>query len=61
MMALDADLPVRKLQTAEASIARANYQLVVLGSLLSALAVLGLGLASLPDFVAAEHSTRIWK
>jgi predicted permease len=47
MMALDADLPVRKVQPAEATIVRANYQLGVLGSLLSALAVLGLGLASL--------------
>lgn len=47
MMALDADLPVRKLQPAETAIARANYQLGVLGSVLSALAVLGLGLASL--------------
>jgi ABC-type antimicrobial peptide transport system permease subunit len=47
MMALDADLPVRKLQPAETTIARANYQLGVLGSVLSSLAVLGLGLASL--------------
>jgi predicted permease len=47
MAALDPDLPVRKLQPAEATIARANYQLGVLGSILSSLAVLGLGLASL--------------
>ena len=47
MMALDADLPVRKLQPAAATIARANYQLGVLASVLSSLAVLGLGLASL--------------
>ncbi len=47
MMSLDQDLPVRKLQPAETTIARANYQLGVLESLLSALAVLGLGLASL--------------
>ncbi|HXU79821.1 MAG TPA: FtsX-like permease family protein, partial [Polyangia bacterium] len=47
MTSLDPDLPVRKLQTAEATIARANYQLGVLRSILSALAVLGLGLASL--------------
>ena len=47
MMSLDADLPVRKLQPAEARIARANYQMGVLGTILSALAVLGLGLASL--------------
>jgi predicted permease len=47
MMSLDADLPVRKLQPAEKTIARANYQNGVLGSILSSLAVLGLGLASL--------------
>ena len=47
MAALDPDLPVRKLQPAETTIARANYQEGVLGSILSSLAVLGLGLASL--------------
>lgn len=47
MAALDPDLPVRKLQPAEATIARANYQLGVLRSILSALALLGLGLATL--------------
>jgi putative ABC transport system permease protein len=47
MMSLDRDLPVRRLQPAQAAIARANYQLGVLGSLLSSLALLGLGLASL--------------
>jgi predicted permease len=47
MMSLDQDLPVRKLQPAETTITRANYQLGVLGTLLSSLAVLGLGLASL--------------
>ena len=47
MMSLDPDLPVRKLQPAEATIARANYQMGVLGTILTALAVLGLGLASL--------------
>ncbi len=47
MAALDADLPVRKLQPAATTIAWANYQDGVLGSVLSALAVLGLGLASL--------------
>jgi putative ABC transport system permease protein len=47
MAALDADLPVRRLRTAETTIARANYELGVLGSMLSFLAVLGLGLASL--------------
>ena len=47
MTALDADLPVRKLEPAATTIARANYQDGVLASVLSALAVLGLGLASL--------------
>ncbi|MGH6692285.1 MAG: FtsX-like permease family protein, partial [Gammaproteobacteria bacterium] len=47
MAGLDPDLPVRKLQSAEAAIARANYDLGVLRSMLSSLAVLGLGLACL--------------
>jgi putative ABC transport system permease protein len=47
MAALDPDLPVRKLEPAVTTIARANYQDGVLASVLSALAVLGLGLASL--------------
>jgi len=47
LMALDADLPVRKLQPAAISITRANYQQGVLASMLTGLAVLGLGLASL--------------
>jgi putative ABC transport system permease protein len=47
MAALDSDLPVRELQPAETAIARANYQWQILGSMLSFLAVLGLGLASL--------------
>ncbi len=47
MAALDSDLPIRDLQPAEASIAKANYQWQVLGSMLSFLAALGLGLASL--------------
>jgi predicted permease len=47
MTALDPDLPVRKLQSAETTIARANYGLGVVGSMLSSLALLGLGLASL--------------
>ena len=46
-MSLDADLPVRRLETAQARIVRANYQEGVLSSILSSLAVLGLGLASL--------------
>jgi len=47
MAALDPDLAVRKLQPAATTIAWANYTDGVLGSVLSALAVLGLGLASL--------------
>jgi putative ABC transport system permease protein len=47
MAALAPDLPVRDLQPAEATIAKANHQWKVLGSILSFLAVLGLGLASL--------------
>ena len=47
MAALDPDLAVRKLQPAVTTIAWANYQDGVLGSVLSALALLGLGLASL--------------
>src|SRR3989449_471539 len=47
MMSLDQDLPVRKLQPAETTITRANYQEGVLGIMLSSLAALGLGLASL--------------
>jgi putative ABC transport system permease protein len=44
---LDADLAVRELQPAETSIARANTQWHIVGQMLSFLAVLGLGLASL--------------
>jgi predicted permease len=47
MMSLDQDLPVRRLQPATITITRANYQVGVLGTVLSALALLGLGLASL--------------
>ncbi len=47
MMSFDQDLPIRKLQAADVGIARANYQDGVLATMLSALALLGLGLASL--------------
>jgi predicted permease len=47
MTELDPDLPVRKLQSADATINRANYQLGVLRDMLTIMAVLGLGLASL--------------
>jgi predicted permease len=50
MMALDPDLPVRKLQPAEKTIERANYQDGVLASVLSGLAALGLGLAALGTY-----------
>ncbi|MGH9458121.1 MAG: ABC transporter permease [Thermoanaerobaculia bacterium] len=44
---LDPDLPVRKLQPAEVTIRRANYQLGVLRTMLTSLALLGLALAAL--------------
>jgi ABC-type antimicrobial peptide transport system permease subunit len=47
MAALDPDLPVRKLQPAEATVAQATNGLDIVGDMLSLLAVLGLGLASL--------------
>lgn len=47
IMSLDADLPVRRLESAQTRITRANYQDGVLSTVLSSLAVLGLGLASL--------------
>ena len=47
MTELDPDLPVRRLQPADATIMRFNYQLGVLRDMLAAFAVLGLGLASL--------------
>jgi putative ABC transport system permease protein len=47
MAALDRDLPVRQLQPAETTIAKANSETGVLGSMFSFLAVRGLGLASL--------------
>ncbi len=47
MTQLDADLPVRQLQSADTTIDRANYQTAMLRDILSAFALLGLGLASL--------------
>jgi predicted lysophospholipase L1 biosynthesis ABC-type transport system permease subunit len=47
MTQLDPDLPVRQLQPADITIDRANYQTAMLRDILSAFAVLGLGLASL--------------
>src|SRR5262249_25460148 len=45
--ALDPDLPLRRLEPAAARVPNVNYQDGVLGSVLSALALLGLGLACL--------------
>jgi predicted permease len=47
MTQLDPDLPVRQLQPADITIDRANYQTAILRDILSAFAILGLGLASL--------------
>jgi ABC-type antimicrobial peptide transport system permease subunit len=47
MTQLDADLPIRQLQPADVTIDRANTQTKMLRDILSAFAVLGLGLASL--------------
>lgn len=47
MLQLDPDLPVRELKPGNERIARANYQLGVLRDMLSGIAALGLGLASL--------------
>jgi len=57
LMALDGDVPVRKLQPAATRIARENYQDGVLSSVLSALAVLGLGLASLGVYGVIARAT----
>ena len=46
MTSLDPDLPVRQLQSADATIYRANYQLGVLRDILAAFALLGLALAA---------------
>jgi putative ABC transport system permease protein len=47
MTELDPDLPLRNLETADATIVRANTQTAVLRDMLTAFGVLGLGLASL--------------
>ncbi len=47
MAELDPDLPVRRLQPADARITRAKYQTAVLRDILTGFGVLGLGLASL--------------
>ncbi|HEV8240985.1 MAG TPA: ABC transporter permease [Thermoanaerobaculia bacterium] len=57
MMGIDADLPLRKLQPAENTIARVNYQLGVLRSILSAMGLLGLGLAILGIYGVIARTT----
>jgi Na+/H+-dicarboxylate symporter len=57
MASLDPDLPVRKLQPAQATVAEANHQWGLLGSMLSFLAVLGLGLASLGIYGVITRTT----
>ncbi|MEY2508888.1 MAG: hypothetical protein QOH01_3217 [Verrucomicrobiota bacterium] len=47
MSGLDPDLPVRQLQTADVTIERANTQTAILRDMLTAFAIVGLGLASL--------------
>jgi putative ABC transport system permease protein len=47
MSGLDSDLPVRQLQAADVTIERANTQTAILRDMLTAFAVVGLGLASL--------------
>ena len=54
---LDPDLPIRQLQSADATIARANYQEGVLATMLSWLAMLGLGLASLGIYGVVSRTT----
>jgi predicted permease len=47
MTEIDPDLPLRQLETADATIDRANVQTAIVSDILTAFAVLGLGLASL--------------
>jgi ABC-type antimicrobial peptide transport system permease subunit len=47
MTELDADLPIRQLEPGDTTIERANTQTAILGDMLNAFALLGLGLASL--------------
>ena len=54
---LDPDLPLRRLQSADTAIDRANYQMGVLRDLMSSFAVLGLGLASLGIYGIIARTT----
>lgn len=58
MTNLDPDLPVRRLQSADATIYRANYELGVLRDMLSSFAVLGLGLAALGIYGVIARTMR---
>ena len=57
LAALDADLPVRRLQPADRNIDRTLYQLGVLRDMLGAFGVLGLALASLGVYGAIARTT----
>ena len=57
MMSIDADLPVRQLQSADDTVARANYGWDIVGKVLTALAALGLGLASLGIYGVISRTT----
>lgn len=57
MAALDADLPITRLNTAEASIARTFYQMRFLRDMLTAFGLLGLGLASLGVYGVITRTT----
>lgn len=57
MAALDADLPITRLTTADASIARSFYQLRFLRDMLTVFGLLGLGLASLGVYGVITRTT----
>jgi putative ABC transport system permease protein len=57
--ALDEDLAIRQLQPAEVSIAQANKSWQILGSMLTYLAALGLGLASLGLYSVIARTTAL--
>lgn len=57
MASLDADLPITRLTTADASIARMFYQMRFLRDMLTAFGVLGLGLASLGIYGVITRTT----